>query len=157
MNETYENMQLILDKIKYNEFEWALCSDLKVVALVSGMQTGNTKFSCFLCEWDSRMPKNHYIQKVWPPRKRKISHIFNFIFIVCPSIRVICRHSFCYSVPAGSRASEERSISYKKLNSQRINTSWTYYIAFFARQIRSRQKFHEKVATHEHRSIRKVR
>lgn len=71
MNESYENMKIILDKVKYNEFQWRFCSDLKVVALVSGMQTGNTKFSCFLCEWDSRLPEHHYNRKVWPPRKRE--------------------------------------------------------------------------------------
>jgi hypothetical protein len=30
---------------------------------------GYTKFSRFLCEWDSRDKKNHYIQKEWPKRE----------------------------------------------------------------------------------------
>jgi hypothetical protein len=29
-------------------------------------RAGYTKFSCFLCDWDSRDKKNHYIQKEWP-------------------------------------------------------------------------------------------
>jgi hypothetical protein len=30
------------------------------------MQLNYTKFCCFLCEWDSRDKKNHYIKKEWP-------------------------------------------------------------------------------------------
>jgi len=37
-------------KIKYNEFKWKLCGDLKVVALLLGKQLGCTKYCCFLCE-----------------------------------------------------------------------------------------------------------
>lgn len=36
------------------------------------MQQGYTKFCCFLCEWDSRDRKNHYIRKQWPPRQNYI-------------------------------------------------------------------------------------
>ena len=32
------------------------------------MQTGYTKHMCFLCLWNSRDDKNHYIVKNWPPR-----------------------------------------------------------------------------------------
>ena len=38
MKESYENMKLLLGKIKYDEFKWELCGDLKVVALLLGMQ-----------------------------------------------------------------------------------------------------------------------
>ena len=43
--------------------------DLKVVALLLGLQGGYTKYSCFLCEWDSRARESHYVKKVWPQRK----------------------------------------------------------------------------------------
>jgi len=59
MNESYESMKLQLGKIKCGEFKWKLCGDLKVVALLLGMQLGYTKYCCFLCEWDSRGKKNH--------------------------------------------------------------------------------------------------
>ena len=26
----------------------------------------NTKYCCFLCEWDSQDKKNHYVNKLWP-------------------------------------------------------------------------------------------
>jgi len=42
--ESYENMKLLLGKIKYDEFKWKLCADLKVVALLLGMQLGYTKY-----------------------------------------------------------------------------------------------------------------
>ena len=54
MKETYESMKLLLQKIKYEEHKWNICCDLKVVALLPGMQLGYTKFCCFLCEWDNR-------------------------------------------------------------------------------------------------------
>ena len=50
MKESYESMKLLLGKIKYDEFKWKLCGDLKVVALLLGMQLGYTKYCCFLCE-----------------------------------------------------------------------------------------------------------
>jgi len=68
MKESYESMKLLLGKVKYDEFKWKLCCDLKVVALSLGMQLGYTKYCCFLCEWDSRDKKNHYVNKLWPKR-----------------------------------------------------------------------------------------
>jgi hypothetical protein len=50
-------------KVKYVEFKWKLFSNLKVVALLLGMELGYTKYCCFLCEWDSRYKKNHYVNK----------------------------------------------------------------------------------------------
>ncbi|UYV66834.1 hypothetical protein LAZ67_4003034 [Cordylochernes scorpioides] len=69
MKETYENMKLLLKKIEYERYGWKICSDLKVVALLRGLQLGYTKFCCFLCEWDSRDRERHYIKKIWPNRK----------------------------------------------------------------------------------------
>ena len=68
VKERYERMKLLVGKIKYDEFKWKLCGDLKVVALLLGMQLGYTKYCCFLCEWDSRDKKNHYVNKLWPKR-----------------------------------------------------------------------------------------
>jgi len=57
----------MLVKIKYDKFKWKLYGDLRVVALLLGMQLGYTKYCCFLCEWDSR-DKNHYVNKPWSKR-----------------------------------------------------------------------------------------
>ena len=58
----------MLGKIKYDEFKWKLCDDLKVVALLLGMQLGYTKYCCFMCEWNSRDKESHYVNKLWPKR-----------------------------------------------------------------------------------------
>ena len=63
--ESYESMKLLFGKIKYDEFKWKLC-DLKVVAMLLGMQLRYTKYCCLLCEWVSRDKKNHYVNKLWP-------------------------------------------------------------------------------------------
>jgi len=54
MKESYESMKLLLGKIKYDEFKWKLCGDLKVVALLLGMQLGYTKY-CYSVAVDSNM------------------------------------------------------------------------------------------------------
>nr|CAH7753306.1 unnamed protein product [Callosobruchus chinensis] len=69
MKETYENISRILDKINYHGYKWKLCADLKVLALVTGLQSGFTKYCCFLCEWDSRARDKHYTVRNWPLRE----------------------------------------------------------------------------------------
>lgn len=51
LKETYENLGIVLDQIKY--------SDLKIATLLLGQQSGFTKYPCCLCLWDSRDRKNH--------------------------------------------------------------------------------------------------
>ena len=65
MRETYENMKIVLQKMKYSEHNWYICSDLKVVALLSELQLSFTKQSFFLCECDSRARNLHYVKKDW--------------------------------------------------------------------------------------------
>ena len=70
MKETYKNMKSILDKIKYAEYEWVICGDLKVLSILLGQQGGNTKYPCFLCLWwDSRAKQDHWIKREWLSRE----------------------------------------------------------------------------------------
>ena len=69
MKETYGNMKLLLEKLKYAEHPWHICGDFKVLGLLLGMQSGYTKYCCFLCEWDSRAKDKHYNVKQWPARE----------------------------------------------------------------------------------------
>lgn len=69
LKETYENLELLLEKIKYLEHNWMLCGDLKVLCMLLGQQSGYTKYPCFICEWDSRAREKHWIQKWWPTRE----------------------------------------------------------------------------------------
>jgi len=48
MKESYTSMKLLLGNIKYDEFKWKFCGDLKVVALLLRKQLGYTKYCCFL-------------------------------------------------------------------------------------------------------------
>ena len=52
----------------YAEFKWKLCGDLKVVPLLHGMQLGYTKYCYFLCDWDIRDKKYHYVNQLWHKR-----------------------------------------------------------------------------------------
>ncbi len=65
LKESYDNIELLLEAIKYSEYQWSLCGDLKVIGLLMGMQAGFTKYCCFLCLWDSRAVSQHYKQKDW--------------------------------------------------------------------------------------------
>ena len=47
MKETYGNMQNLLEKIDYKKYAWNICGNLKVIALLLGLQLGYTKFCCF--------------------------------------------------------------------------------------------------------------
>ncbi|KAK4883880.1 hypothetical protein RN001_000151 [Aquatica leii] len=45
MKEEYEAISLVLKKIKYEEHQWVICVDLKMVNLFLGQQSGYTKYS----------------------------------------------------------------------------------------------------------------
>ena len=68
LKESYDNMELLLEAIKYSEYQWSLCRDLKVICLLMGMQADFTKYCCFLCLWDSRAVSQHYKQREWGTR-----------------------------------------------------------------------------------------
>lgn len=68
LKEEYENVKLVLEKIKYSEHQWPICVDLKMVNFLLGQQSGYTKYPCFLCMWDSRAKQLHWEQDVWPAR-----------------------------------------------------------------------------------------
>lgn len=68
MSETYASMKFIFEKIDYDSHKWRISEDLKVIALVTGMQSGYTKYCCFICLWDSRYRGGQYSRKRWPER-----------------------------------------------------------------------------------------
>jgi hypothetical protein len=56
--------------IQYEKYSWYMCGDLKVIAgdlkviaLLLGLQLGYTEFCCFLCQWDSRDRRTHFVKK----------------------------------------------------------------------------------------------
>lgn len=72
LKETYENLELVLRKLKYEDYGWQVCGDFKVLCMLLGQQAGFTKYPCFLCLWDSRDRQNHWTKKSWPPRELKV-------------------------------------------------------------------------------------
>ncbi|KAF2365902.1 hypothetical protein FHG87_003345 [Trinorchestia longiramus] len=56
-------MELLLKAVKYNQYQWNLCGDFKVIGLHMSMQAGFTKYCCFLCLWGSGAVSKHYKQK----------------------------------------------------------------------------------------------
>ncbi|XP_076545221.1 uncharacterized protein LOC143305439 [Osmia lignaria lignaria] len=63
---TYDIFKTFLLKINYNGYKWHICGDLKVIVILMSLQSGYTKYYCFLCEWDSRARSDHYNIKTWP-------------------------------------------------------------------------------------------
>jgi len=58
VKETYETMKDLLQLIKYEEYKWKICCDLKVVAMLRGMQGGYTKYCCFYASGTVVIQKN---------------------------------------------------------------------------------------------------
>jgi hypothetical protein len=48
--------------------QWIIRGDLKVISMLLGQQGGNTKYPCFLCEWDSQDTAKHRTKKLWPKK-----------------------------------------------------------------------------------------
>lgn len=69
LKEEYQNISLVLEKIKYQDHKWLICVDLKMVNFLLGQQGGFTKFPCFLCLWDSRDKQQHWTKRHWAVRK----------------------------------------------------------------------------------------
>jgi len=66
-----------MEAINYNKFKWQICGDVKVIALLLGLQHGFTKYCCFICEWDSRARSLHYSRQYWSARKSLEPGIMN--------------------------------------------------------------------------------
>ena len=75
--DSYENMMILTEAIKHDKFKLQICGDLKVIALLRGLQQGFTKYCLFICEWGSRARCFHYSRKDWPARKSLEPGIMN--------------------------------------------------------------------------------
>ncbi|GBO30653.1 hypothetical protein AVEN_251649-1 [Araneus ventricosus] len=54
LEENYNDLSMILEKINYQEHCWMVCGDFKMLTMLLGQQASYTKDPCFLCLWDSR-------------------------------------------------------------------------------------------------------
>ena len=92
LKENYDNVKCMLGKINYNRHKWDVCGDLKMIGFLLGLQGGFTKFSCFLCLWNSRASDQHYITRDWPVRTELAIGQYNVKYesLSC------ARETFCY-------------------------------------------------------------
>ena len=67
IKESYENLKTILRSIQYNVQKWHVCVDFKVIAMLTGLQPGYTKFCCFLCLWTHELEQNIMYASIGPP------------------------------------------------------------------------------------------
>ena len=72
MKDEYGNIKLILEQLKYGDHQWLICGDLKMLNFLLGQQGGYTQYPCFLCYWDSKADKDHWVEKEWLSRHRLI-------------------------------------------------------------------------------------
>ena len=79
MKEDYENVKQLLIKINYSQFKWYVCGDFKMLGFLLGLQSGYTKYSCFLCLWNSRAEGEHYKKMHWPTCEGLTPRMYNVI------------------------------------------------------------------------------
>jgi hypothetical protein len=77
--ETYKTVNDILVEGYYQKYQWEVCVYFKAIAILLGLQAGYTKYSCSLCEWDSRARDTHYSRKHWPHRQSLTPGLKNLI------------------------------------------------------------------------------
>ena len=70
LKEKYDAIKNVIQHINYDDHQWVICVDLKMVNFLLGQQSGYTKYPCFLCYWDSRDKANHWVKKDWPLREQ---------------------------------------------------------------------------------------
>jgi hypothetical protein len=66
IKDSIDSMKQLLQYIKYDTYKKNICVDVKVIALLLGLQLRYTKFHCLLCKWDSRDKAHHYVNRIWP-------------------------------------------------------------------------------------------
>lgn len=62
MKETYKNIQLLLKHIQYSRYSWNICGNLKVVAILLGLQ-----LVVFFASGTA-----HYVMKDWPLHRKLV-------------------------------------------------------------------------------------
>jgi hypothetical protein len=60
-----------MEAMSYDKFKWKICGDLKVIALLLGLQQGFKKYCCFITQEMIGLPENLWNQEssMW-----KINH-----------------------------------------------------------------------------------
>lgn len=78
MKETHRSIKIIFKKIKYMDHKWDVSGDLKVVALIEGLQLGRTRNACFICTWICTAKIDHY-HAIWEKRGAYKKGVMNVV------------------------------------------------------------------------------
>ncbi|GBM27627.1 hypothetical protein AVEN_35282-1 [Araneus ventricosus] len=68
LEENYNDLSMILEKINYQEHRWMVCGGFKMLTIFLDHQAGYTKYPCFLCVWDSRARDLRWTKTDWSLR-----------------------------------------------------------------------------------------
>ena len=71
VEQKFIDMKVISQWLQYDQHNWMICIELKMVNFLFCVQCGCTKFSCFLCIWDKTANKQHWLKKIRPMRKSR--------------------------------------------------------------------------------------
>ena len=67
VKQKYKEIKMALKLLKYQEHNWIICEDSKMVNFLLGQQSDYPKYPCFLCLWDIFEHKEqHLVQREWP-------------------------------------------------------------------------------------------
>lgn len=67
--EKYENIEYILNRIKYQQYGWEVIVDFKLINIITGLMGAASKHPCAHCLWDSKYKgSDKYTKTDWPKR-----------------------------------------------------------------------------------------
>lgn len=49
LEENYNNLKMVLEALKYSEYDWFVMGDSKMVGFLMKLQGGYTKYPCHIC------------------------------------------------------------------------------------------------------------
>lgn len=80
MKESHQSVALIVKSIRYFDHNWLTVVDLKVLSMLLGQQLGYTKYSCYMCLFDTRAEREErWTCKHWPTRTDRTTGRYNIV------------------------------------------------------------------------------
>ena len=88
LKEDYNNIKTVLQKLDYISHQWLFCVDLKMINFLLGQPRGYTKYSCFICLWNSRAREDHWVKKRRPPKVCRVgeANLMNELLVAIEKI-----------------------------------------------------------------------
>lgn len=81
-------MKYVLEQICYDQHEWLICVDLKMMKFLLGQQSGFISHPCFLCMCESKDTAQHYTKKNWPVKNVISSPLVDRDKILFPPLHI---------------------------------------------------------------------